>query len=57
MLASRRGAAPEFEESLGQTVDARENALERGMISVLHQHVAAFGWPCLVTVVAESAGT
>jgi CRISPR/Cas system CMR subunit Cmr4 (Cas7 group RAMP superfamily) len=32
----------EFEENLRQTVDATENALETGMIAILHEHVEAW---------------
>ena len=32
----------EFEEGLRQTVDATENAIETGMIAVLHEHVEAW---------------
>ena len=32
----------EFEENLRQTVDATENAIETGMIAVLHEHVEAW---------------
>lgn len=31
----------EFEESLRQTVEVTENAIETGMIAALHQHIEA----------------
>ncbi len=46
----------EFEEGLRQTVSATENAIEAGMIAVLHEHVEGWYADIVNPVAIDKAG-